>query len=132
MALGNSFDPQAIFEGMRTRDKLRDTPDTFGTRNGVAQQSNTKNLSKGQRMATDWLRNETLRNNPEEDQGTITWMKAFGYSPVANEPGGWNESKTNGMNPYINAGEGGDNMPTENMDTMAAEAESQTMELEEA
>ena len=42
MALGNSFDPQAIFEGMKTREKLRDTPDTFGTRNGVAQQSNTR------------------------------------------------------------------------------------------
>ena len=71
MALGNSFDPQAIFEGMKTREKLRDTPDTFGTRNGVAQQSNTKNLSDGQRMAIDWTRNETLKNNPQEDQAMM-------------------------------------------------------------
>lgn len=135
MALGNSFDPQAIFEGMRTRDKLRDTPDTFGTRNGVAQQSNNKNLSTGSRMSIDRIRNETLRQNPDEDQATIQWMQAFGYSPQAAE---WEDRKLNGMNPWLNAGEGGDNMPSENtgdggnMDTMTAEADSQTMEMEEA
>ena len=129
MALGNSFDPQAIFEGMRTRDKLRDTPDTFGTRNGVAQQSNNKNLSTGSRMAADRMRNETLRQNPDEDQATIQWMQAFGYSPQSGE---WEDRKLNGMNPWLNAGEGGDNMPSDNLGTMAAEADSQTMEMEEA
>ena len=118
MALSNSFDPQAIFEGMRTRDKLRDTPDTFGTRNGVAQQSNNKNLSTGSRMAADRMRNETLRQNPDEDQATIQWMQAFGYSPQAAE---WEDRKLNGMNPWLNAGEGGDNMPSDNVDTMASD-----------
>lgn len=123
MALGNSFDPQAIFEGMRTRDKLRDTPDTFGTRNGVAQQSNNKNLSTGSRMSIDRLRNETLRSNPDEDQATIKWMQAFGYSPQSGE---WEDRKLNGMNPWLNAGEGGNNMPSDNMssdntDTMASD-----------
>ena len=75
------------------------------------------------------MRNETLRQNPDEDQATIQWMQAFGYSPQAAE---WEDRKLNGMNPWLNAGEGGDNMPSDNLDTMAAEADSQTMEMEEA
>ena len=130
MALGNSFDPQAIFEGMKTREKLRETPDTFGTRNGVGQQSNTKNLSDGQRMAIDWTRNETLKSNPQEDQAMMDWMRAFSLSPGYGQE--WNDAKNNGMSPYINQGEGGNNMPTDNMDTMASESDSQTMEMEEA
>ena len=120
MALKQNFDKRAIFDGLKTKDRLSETPDTFGTRNSVAQQSNSKNLSQnGNRMAVDRIRNETLKNNPEEDQATIEWMKAYSFSPLANEPGGWNESKNNGMNPYINAGEGGTNDPSnmEDMDT---------------
>ena len=108
MALGNNFDGRAIRDGMRIREELKETPDTFGTRNKVGAQSNDKNLSRGNRMAFDRAREQLLRNNPEEDQATMEWMKAFSYSP---ESESWNNAKLNGQNPYINSGEGGDPGP---------------------
>ena len=109
MALGDRFDSRAIFDGLKTKEKLRETPDTFGTRNKVAQQSGNKYLDQNSnRMAMDRARAELLKNDPDEDSKTIEWMKAFSYSPEAE---GWNEAKTNGMNPYLNSGEGGDPGP---------------------
>lgn len=125
MAMKTNFDSRAIFDGLKTKERLRETPDTFGTRNKVGQQSNNKNLdASGNRMAMDRARNELLRNNPDEDAQTIEWMKAFSFSPEAEM---WNEAKNNGMNPYLNAGEGGDMGP---VTTPGDLPESQTMELE--
>lgn len=125
MALSNKFDSRAIFDGLKTKERLRETPDTFGTRNKVGQQSNPKSLDTGSnRMAMDRARNELLRNNPDEDAQTIEWMKAFSFSPEAEM---WNEAKTSGMNPYLNAGEGGDMGPNTTAEDLP---ESQTMELE--
>ena len=127
MALSNKFDSRAIFDGLKTKERLRETPDTFGTRNKVAQQSNNKRLDQsGNRMAMDRARNELLTNDPNEDAATIEWMKAFSFSPEAEM---WNEAKLNGQNPYLNSGEGGDMGPDTTGDPMAS-SESQTMELE--
>ena len=105
MAIRNNFNGRAIRDGLRIKEELKETPDTFGTRNSVGAQSNKKNLSKGTRMAFDRARSELLRENPEEDRATIEWMKAFSYSP---ESESWNNAKLSGQNPYINSGEGGD------------------------
>ena len=127
MAIGNKFDTRAIFDGLKTKERLRETPDTFGTRNKVAQQSNNKKLdTSSNRMAMDRARNELLQQDPNEDAATIEWMKAFSFSPEAES---WNTAKTSGMNPYINSGEGGDAGP-ESAAELSAGAESQTMELE--
>ena len=126
MALGDRFDSRAIFDGLKTKEKLRETPDTFGTRNKVGQQTNPKSLDRnGNRMAMDRARAELLSNDPDEDAKTIEWMKAFSFSPEAES---WNTAKTSGMNPYINSGEGGDAGP-ESAAELSAGAESQTMEL---
>ena len=108
MALSHKFDGRAIRDGLRIREELKETPDTFGTRNSVGAQSNDKNLSKGNRMAFDRARSELLKANPEEDQATIEWMKAFSFSPESET---WNTAKLSGQNPYINSGEGGDPGP---------------------
>ena len=50
-------------------------------------------------MAFDRARAELLKNNPEEDQAALDWMKAFAYSPEAEQ---WNNAKLNGQNPYLN------------------------------
>ena len=105
MAIRNNFNGRAIRDGLRIRNELQETPDTFGTRNSVGAQSNEKNLSKGSRMAFDRARNELLKRNADEDAATIEWMKAFSYSP---ESESWNNAKLSGQNPYINSGEGGD------------------------
>ena len=108
MAISNNFSGRAIRDGLRIREELKETPDTFGTRNSVGAQSNDKNLSRGNRMAFDRARAELLRANPDEDAATIDWMKAFSYSPEAES---WNNAKLNGQNPYLNSGEGGDPGP---------------------
>ena len=59
-------------------------------------------------MAFDRARAELLKNNPEEDQAALDWMKAFSYSPESEK---WNQAKLNGQNPYLNSGEGGDPGP---------------------
>ena len=127
MALNSRFDSRAIFDGLKTKERLSETPDTFGTRNKVAQQSNNKNLDQnGNRMAMDRARAELLKNDPNEDAQTIEWMKAFSYSP---ESQAWSEAKMNGMNPYLNSGEGGDAGPESEAELMSS-SDSQTMELE--
>ena len=108
MAIRQNYDGRALRDGLRIREELKETPDTFGTRNKVGTQSNDKNLSRGSRMAFDRARAELLKNNPDEDQAALDWMKAFSYSPEAE---GWNNAKLNGQNPYLNSGEGGDNGP---------------------
>ena len=108
MAIRNNFNGRAIRDGLRIREELKETPDTFGTRNSVGTQSNDKNLSRGSRMAMDRARDQLLKSNPDEDAATIEWMKAFSFSPES-EP--WNISKLKGQNPYINSGEGGDPGP---------------------
>ena len=121
MALGDRFDSRAIFDGLKTKEKLRETPDTFGTRNKVGQQTNPKSLDRnGNRMAMDRARAELLSNDPDEDAKTIEWMKAFSYSPEAES---WNNAKNNGMNPYINSGEGGDAGPESEEELMASPEE---------
>lgn len=108
MAIKQNYDGRALRDGLRIREELKETPDTFGTRNKVGTQSNDKNLSRGSRMAFDRARAELLKNNPEEDQAALDWMKAFAYSPEAET---WNNAKLNGQNPYLNSGEGGDPGP---------------------
>ena len=108
MAIKQNYDGRALRDGLRIREELKETPDTFGTRNKVGTQSNDKNLSRGSRMAFDRARAELLRNNPDEDQAALDWMKAFSYSPEAEK---WNNAKLNGQNPYLNSGEGGDPGP---------------------
>ena len=108
MAIKQNYDGRALRDGLRIREELKETPDTFGTRNKVGTQSNDKNLSRGSRMAFDRARAEILKNNPEEDQAALDWMKAFAYSPEAEK---WNNAKLNGQNPYLNSGEGGDPGP---------------------
>ena len=104
---------------LKTKEKLRGTQeDTFSTINNVGRQTNTKNLSEnGNRRASDRIRNEILRNDPEEDAAQGEWMKAFGYAPQASE---WEDRKVNGMNPWINTGEG-DTMGPESADEVASE-----------
>jgi len=123
MALSNNFNSRAIFDGLQTKAKLEETPDTFGTRNKVAQQSNPKRLDRNSRMAiTDMSRKNELETNPEADAAMMSWMTAFGYSPEANKPGSWNEAKLQGQNPYLNSepddpgpepNEGEDTLPME-------------------
>lgn len=108
MAIKQNYDGRALRDGLRIREELKETPDTFGTRNKVGTQSNDKNLSRGSRMAFDRARAELLKNNPDEDQAALDWMKAFAYSPEAET---WNNAKLNGQNPYLNSGEGGDPGP---------------------
>ena len=108
MAIKQNYDGRALRDGLRIREELKETPDTFGTRNKVGTQSNDKNLSRGSRMAFDRARAELLKNNPDEDQAALDWMKAFSYSPEAEQ---WNSAKLNGQNPYLNSGEGGDPGP---------------------
>ena len=108
MAIKQNYDGRALRDGLRIREELKETPDTFGTRNKVGTQSNDKNLSRGSRMAFDRARAELLKNNPEEDQAALDWMKAFAFSPEAET---WNNAKLNGQNPYLNSGEGGDPGP---------------------
>ena len=108
MAIRNNFNGRAIRDGLRIREELKETPDTFGTRNSVGTQSNDKNLSRGSRMAMDRARDQLLKGNADEDAATIEWMKAFSFSP---ESESWNNAKLNGQNPYINSGEGGDPGP---------------------
>ena len=108
MAIKQNYDGRALRDGLRIREELKETPDTFATRDGVGVQSNDKNLSRGSRMAFDRARAELLRNNPDEDQAALDWMKAFSYSPEAEK---WNSAKLNGQNPYLNSGEGGDPGP---------------------
>ena len=109
MAIKQNYDGRALRDGLRIREELKETPDTFGTRNKVGTQSNDKNLSRGSRMAFDRARAELLKNNPEEDQAALDWMKAFSFSPRYGED--WNNAKLNGQNPYLNSGEGGDPGP---------------------
>ena len=71
-------------------------------------------------MAMDRARAELLSNDPDEDAKTIEWMKAFSYSPEAES---WNNAKNNGMNPYINSGEGGDAGPESEEELMASPEE---------
>lgn len=108
MAIKQNYDGRALRDGLRIREELKETPDTFGTRNKVGTQSNDKNLSRGSRMAFDRARAELLKNNPEEDQAALDWMKAFSFSPDSEK---WNNAKLNGQNPYLNSGEGGDPGP---------------------
>ena len=110
MAIKQNYDGRALRDGLRIREELKETPDTFGTRNKVGTQSNDKNLSRGSRMAFDRARAELLKNNPDEDQAALDWMKAFSFSPP---PYGesWSIAKLNGQNPYLNSGEGGDPGP---------------------
>ena len=108
MAIKQNYDGRALRDGLRIREELKETPDTFGTRNKVGTQSNDKNLSRGSRMAFDRARAELLKNNPDEDQAALDWMKAFAFSPEAET---WNNAKLNGQNPYLNSGEGGDPGP---------------------
>ena len=108
MAITNNYDGRALRDGLRVREELKETPDTFGTRNKVGTQSNDKNLSRGSRMAFDRARAELLKQNPEEDQAALEWMKAFSFSPESEK---WNNAKLNGQNPYLNSGEGGDAGP---------------------
>lgn len=108
MAIRQNYDGRALRDGLRIREELKETPDTFGTRNKVGTQSNDKNLSRGSRMAFDRARAELLRNNPDEDQAALDWMKAFSFSPEAEQ---WNNAKLNGQNPYLNSGEGDDPGP---------------------
>ena len=108
MAIKQNYDGRALRDGLRIREELKETPDTFGTRNKVGTQSNDKNLSRGSRMAFDGARAELLKNNPDEDQAALDWMKAFAFSPEAET---WNNAKLNGQNPYLNSGEGGDPGP---------------------
>ena len=42
MAIRNNFNGRAIRDGLRIREELKETPDTFGTRNSVGTQSNDK------------------------------------------------------------------------------------------
>ena len=104
MAIKQNYDGRALRDGLRIREELKETPDTFGTRNKVGTQSSDKNLSRGSRMAFDRARAELLKNNPEEDQAALDWMKAFSFSPDSEK---WNNAKLNGQNPYLNSGEGG-------------------------
>ena len=104
MALNNNFNSRAIFDGLQTKAKLEETPDTFGRRNKVAQQSNPKRLDSSSRMAmSEMSRKNILETDPEADEALISWMSAFGFSPEAGKPGSWNETKLNGQNPYLNS-----------------------------
>ena len=87
MAISSRFDPASLRQGQRKQSELQETQDSFATTNGVGAQANDKNLSRtsGSRMAMDRARNELLKNNPDEDTAAIEWMKAFSYSPIANE-----------------------------------------------
>ena len=98
MAISSRFDPASLRQGQRKQSELQETQDSFATTNGVGAQANDKNLSRtsGSRMAMDRARNELLKNNPDEDTAAIEWMKAFSYSPIANEDRGWNDSKMSG------------------------------------
>ena len=122
MALGNNFSSRAILDGNRTANKLRGPQeDTFSTINNVGRQTNTKNLSQtGTRRAIDRSFDQFLKNNPEEDAALATWMKAFGFHDASAKLG---EHKMNGINPWLNEGEG-DTMGPET----AAEAETQATE----
>ena len=98
MALNNNFNSRAIFDGLQTKAKLEETPDTFGRRNKVAQQSNPKRLDSSSRMAmSEMSRKNILETDPEADEALISWMSAFGFSPEAGKPGSWNETKLNGQ-----------------------------------
>ena len=120
MALGNNFSSRAILDGNRTANKLRGPQeDTFSTINNVGRQTNTKNLSQtGNRRAIDRSFNEFLKNNPEEDQAMATWCGAFGFSPQSAE---WEDRKMNGMNPWLNEGQG-DTMGPETATEVEAQA----------
>ena len=98
MSIKIDYSRSNLRDGLTTQAELRETPDTFATRNSVAEQSNDKQLDAKFR-AQRWRD----KNVPVElqdkaiDEDRLTWLTAFSDTTYGRD---FNEQRINGINPY--------------------------------